>query len=374
MKYNCVVGRRRKHKKNYPQHLHCKSGRYYYVVRLNGKYRWFNLQTSDEQEALRRWAEIESALRQEVGFNVSRIEQQSKDRISFASFAERYLKEITPSKAKKSQSNEKRMMHHVIEQFGNSYVHKITRQDIIRWHDDMRNIPYEANRRLALLRHMLQKALDWGYLTVNPADRIKKHKEKKHKLKLTTHILFNEIYPASEPMLKRAIMLAFHLAQHENEIKNLQWKDFNFDNKTVSFTRRKTDETILIDYSENAALVAFLEHIRANRKELSPYIICHASKQGWKPYSSFKTMWHRALDKAKLYEVDSNGKKHFLYKFKELRHLANTCMKENGITADKRKAVTGHVSIAANEIYTHKTANDTRDAVSVLSKYKPDRF
>lgn len=184
MAYNPTMGKHRKHNKNYPLHLHFKAGKFYFVVRLNGKNKWFPLKTSDESEALKRWAEIESALRQKFGFNASQIEAQTKDKITLADLAERYLNEISITKARKSQLNEKRMIKIIIKQFGNVYVHKLTRQELIRWHDSMRSIPYEANRRLALLRHMLQKALDWGYLTVNPADKIKKYKEKRHKLHL----------------------------------------------------------------------------------------------------------------------------------------------------------------------------------------------
>lgn len=167
-------------------------------------------------------------------------------------------------------------------------------------------------------------------------------------------------------MLKRAIMLAFHLVQHENEIKKLQWKDFDFQKKEVRFIRQKTNEDIVINFSQNHALNMFLDHIRSTRKELSPYVICYASKKGWQPYSSFKTLWHKALKNA--------GYEKGQFKFKEIRHLSNTCMKDAGITADKRKAMTGHSSIATNEIYTHKTATDTMDASRALGRYCPENF
>ncbi len=62
------------------------------------------------------------------------------------------------------------------------------------------------------------------------------------------------------------------------------------------------------------------------------------------------------------------------YKFKEIRHLANTCMKNHNITADKRMAMTGHRSIASNEGYTHPTGSDTVDASRVLGMYLPEKF
>ncbi|OPY72520.1 MAG: Phage integrase family protein [Syntrophorhabdus sp. PtaU1.Bin050] len=211
--------------------------------------------------------------------------------------------------------------------------------------------PNEANRRLALLHHILQKAVDWGYLTTNLADRIKKFKEKRHKLKLTKEILFEKIYPVADEMLKRAIMLAFHLVQHENEIKHLKWNEFRLNTHVVEFIRQKTDEPIVINFSENPILTAYMEHVKGRRENLCPYIIHHQTEKGRKPYSSFRSMWNRALTKAGYNEGE--------FKFKEIRHLANTTMKDHSITADKRKGMTGHQSTAANEIYTHPTPTDT---------------
>ena len=62
------MGRKRKHNKNYPQHLQKKKGWFYYVISMpspgnpkSKKIKWFPLETQDEATALKRWAEVESA-------------------------------------------------------------------------------------------------------------------------------------------------------------------------------------------------------------------------------------------------------------------------------------------------------------------------
>jgi hypothetical protein len=62
------------------------------------------------------------------------------------------------------------------------------------------------------------------------------------------------------------------------------------------------------------------------------------------------------------------------FKFKEIRHLSNTLMKDADITVDKRKAMTGHKTNQANEIYTHPSGSDTIDASRALSSFRPDKF
>jgi len=362
--YNSLMGRKRETNKHLPRRLHIKKGWYYYVFR--GK--WIPLHTQEESLALKRWVQIENSLKGivENQFNPESSAEKLNS-IPFESLVNEYLSEITPNKAKKTQLNERRMAKLLLTApFANKYVNEITRQEIIRWHHEMRNIPYEANRRLTLLRHMLQYAYDVGYVASNVADEMKRYKETRHKLRLNADILFNKIYPVADPMLKRAIMLAFHLVQHEKEIKNLKWSNFDFKNHIVTFKRFKTGVEITINFSSNSALISYLERLRQDKRELSPYIICHSDRRGWKPYRSFRSMWHRALKKA--------GYKPGDFKFKEIRHLANTLLKDANIPVEKRMAMTGHRSIKANETYIHNTGKETVEASQALSMYAPKEF
>ena len=84
------------------------------------------------------------------------------------------------------------------------------------------------------------------------------------------------------------------------------------------------------------------------------------------PYNHFRSMWLKALEEA--------GYESGTFKFKEIRHLANTLMKDANISVDKRRAMTGHKTIQANEVYTHVSGTDTIEAGQALSNYKPDSF
>ena len=364
--YTKKMGRRRIHNKNYPRHLQVKDGCFYFVIHIAGKDKWIPLKTRDLGTALKRWAEVEVYYKeQNEGFDTQKAFTDRKN-ITFKALKERFMSEVVVHLSDATERNYSRMTDELVKVFGKRSIQGITRQEIIRYHDGLRATPFEANRRVGLIRLLFQKALDWGYLSVNQADGIKKFKEKKHKLRLTAPILFGKIYPNASTMLKRAIMLAFHLVQHENEIKRLQWKHFDLEQHIVSFTRRKTDEDIVINYSANSALMTFLKKLKTSRKDLSPYLISQQSKKGWMPYNHFRSMWLKALEEAG-YEIGT-------YKFKEIRHLANTLMKDANISVDKRRAMTGHKTIQANEVYTHVSGTDTIEAGQALSNYKPDSF
>lgn len=381
MRYNKSVGRRRKHNKHFPKHLIKKKGWFYYVrVTVEGHSpKWFPLKTQDEGLALQRWASLESRLNEELGFDISCVSSGNKA-IGFSVLSDKFFQDVindgndnnADSKvyAISTKQDYKRMAKELKNKFGNKPINKLSRPEIIRYHRSLKIKPYEANRRIALLRVILQFAKDEGYISINPADRIKKFKEKKHNLQLEEEILFKKIYPVANPMLKRAIMLAFHLVQHENETKGLKWTDFDMKKQRVSFLRKKTKKPIVIDYSLNPTFITFLEYLKMYRRELSPWLICHRSPKGWVPYIHFRSLWKNALDKAGY--LDKNGVPQF--KFKEIRHLANTLMKDANISADKRRAMTGHLTNQANEIYTHPTGSDTVDCGKALSRFCPEKF
>lgn len=365
------MGRPKKNNKHLPRHLHLKDGWYYYVIRLNGKDKWYALKTQNENEALQRWVTLETSVGQLKSFNPEKVFSCNA---TFKEAASLYEKDITPQKAARTIRNEKRMLRCLNKEFGDKKLAAFQADDITGWYDELKvNTPYEANRRLSLLRQVLKHAnkayrkeglkLDIPYLF----SMIEKAREKRFKLRLTIDILFLQIYPVAEHMLKRAIMLAFHFTQHENEIKKLKWTDFNLTEKKVKFIRQKTDEEIVINYSENLTLTAFLIYVQSSRRELSPYVICRpCHTKGWKPFDSFRYMWHRALKEA--------GYEKGQFKFKEIRHLSNTIMKEKNVTVEKRMAMTGHKHIATNEIYTHPTGNETIEAGRALSDFGPRAF
>lgn len=360
---NFMSGRRSKG--SLPPHLEEKKGNYYYVVKIHGKPIWYSLKTRDVSIALKKWAELEGNLIKSRNSFLPNVNINSNE-ITFSSLCERYIKEVTGYKAERTQKDEKRIIGFLIKQFGEKILSNITRQDIIRYHDSLRATPYEANHRLAVLHHIFGKAVDWGYAEINHADKIKRFKQKKHKLRLTPEILFEKIFPNAVLKLKIAIMLGFNLAQHEKEVKNIKWSNIDFNKRIIEFVRAKTDEPLLIHINE--PLYQFLCYLKSKRSSIADHLIYHYDNENKKfvPYKSFRRLWRNSLIKA--------GFKPGEYKFKELRHLANTCMKSKGITVDKRMAVTGHTDIASNEVYTHKIVEDSIDATRSLEVYRPAKF
>jgi integrase len=341
------------------RHLEFKRGRYLYrkgTAEINlGK---------DQAEALRLWAELEA---DPAKLMTARIVGVLPLRMRFRPLCDRFIAAIEGQRPENTVRTYRRAVNALCRVFGNSLVREIDRPSIIAYHRELcRDTPYEANMHIRVMSIVLQDAVDRGEIQVNPAFRIKKSEESRHELILSVEILWNKIYPAADPLLKRGIMLAWNFVQHENEVLNMQWAHFDEQNCIVRFPRQKTGKRITINYGENAAFRRFLESLKAEiaaTGESSPYLICRPinlndGSTGWKSVPSLNDNWHRAM---KIAGVKG-------YKFKEIRHLANTLLKDSGIGADQRCKLTGHSSTKTNEVYTHESGTDTIEASRVLGE------
>lgn len=337
-------------------HLYEKKGWYYHVRKVAGRMIWVALGTKDYAEALKKWAVIEGNPDAAPSFT------PKPDALTFSACIPLYLDSVKGKIAINTLKAYTRVLSELQKAFGDRLLEEITRGAIIDYHAGLAAIPYEANLRVRVLHSVLQYAVDREYIATNPAFKVKKFKERRHDLKLTAAILFNEIYPAADPMLQRAIMLAFHLGgQHEQEVKSLTWANVDTQNRVFKLKRRKTGEIMVIDYSDNETFAAYIEAQRAARTDLCPYLVYRTTDTGFAPYQTFRREWEKALDRAGLPE--------HAYQFKEIRHLANTLMNAAGIPVYERMKMTGHKSIAVNERYTHDTGGETRRAGAVLSQF-----
>lgn len=95
-------------------------------------------------------------------------------------------------------------------------------------------------KHMSLLRTMLNSACQWGFITDNPANKVKTPKGQKAKKKhlIESHLeAFFATFDQANTKHKLWIALAFALGLRREELFGLQWQDINFDQKTLSIER-----------------------------------------------------------------------------------------------------------------------------------------
>lgn len=116
-----------------------------------------------------------------AGKDPSAARQSARRRTTLEQFWERYLKDATPRwKPRTLAANTRLWKLHLSKRLGPFHLETISRQDVAKLHQALAKSPTEANRAVALLKAILNCAIDWGELeTVNPAIRVKPYPEKR---------------------------------------------------------------------------------------------------------------------------------------------------------------------------------------------------
>lgn len=153
-----------------------------------------------------------------------------------------------------------RYMHHVRAVLGNTPLHKVTTYQITQLLDSMMAQGYKPatrNRVLALIRHMLVMAVEWGYVSHNVAAKIKLLKEHNQ----SSYVLSDEHVAAIataidngavSPVIGGVVKLQAALGLRISEVLRLKKQDIDFKNRLVTITKSKNGKVRVLPLSDFA--------------------------------------------------------------------------------------------------------------------------
>lgn len=130
----------------------------------------------------------------------------------------------------KSQAKAETMFRNYLGEFHNRKMISITRADMERMHAGLRDriSLYTANRTLALVKHMYNKAIEWGYPSRhgNPAVGIKMFKEQSRERFLQPdelQRLFAALDEESNEVFKNYVLLSLFIGQRRQNMLSMRW-------------------------------------------------------------------------------------------------------------------------------------------------------
>ncbi|MBI3444638.1 MAG: integrase arm-type DNA-binding domain-containing protein [Magnetospirillum sp.] len=124
-----------------------------------------------------------------LGDDPVQARRQERTGDTMRDLAERYMIEHCEGRCKASTLAAHRWLldKFILPRFGAHKVKELASTDIGRFHQSLRDTPYNANRCLGLLRAMFNKAELWGEIAAhaNPAEPVKPFQERKRQRYLT---------------------------------------------------------------------------------------------------------------------------------------------------------------------------------------------
>ncbi|MFQ5907159.1 MAG: tyrosine-type recombinase/integrase, partial [bacterium] len=206
---------------------------------------------------------------------------QELPRVLFRDCAAEYLDYSKAHKARTSSERDALSLNWLTATFGDQYLSTITRRRIEQY---MRERIEKGtvkgatvNRELACVRHMLNKAVEWGYLNENPAKGIKMFKESPGRVRFLEPAEIDKLLKECPPYLKPIVTTALDTGLRQSEILSLRWANVNLRTRTIMVLRTKNNEPRFVPI--NQTLYAQLKRMHARSR--ADFVFC--DKNG-KPY------------------------------------------------------------------------------------------
>jgi len=288
------------------------------------------------------------------------------ERISFKEFGDIYLNEYAKIN-KRSWKTDKGYLRIMAESesFRGLFLDEITSREIEKFKAERKEgdgvSDATVNRCLAILRRLLNLAVEWGYLEKGQVPKIKLFRENNLKERILTAEEEGRLLRSCSEHLRAILVTALNSGMRLGEILNLTWSQIDFDARTILVTKTKSgkNRTLCI----NAPVFRELQRIHAENG-LSPYVFVNPRTK--KRFGSVKKAFKAACRRAGIAG----------FRFHDARHSFASRLVAKGVDVATVRDLLGHSSLRVTERYIHSAQEQKRKAVELLEdpQEKPEDF
>ncbi len=215
---------------------------------------------------------------------------------------------------------------------------------------------YAANRLLALLSKLFSCAIDWGYMTNNPAKGIKKFKEKSRDRFLQSDEmprLFKALHEEPNTVIRDYLLISLLVGARRSNVLAMRWDEINFDTAVWHIPKTKNGESLSVPLA-----TAAIEILKTRKLEqLSPWVFpSKSSKSGH--LQEPKSGWKRILQRANIENL----------RIHDLRRSLGSWQAATGANLSIIGRTLGHKNVSTTAIYARLNLDPVRESVEAATK------
>jgi integrase len=294
---------------------------------------------------------------------------QKARRITFEKFAEKYLDNAKVNKRPKSAKRNAVSIGQLMPYFKGqliSTIHSFQAEQYKRARREAGASPATVNRDVATLRNMMNRAVDWKYLRVNPLSRIKMLEEVNEKMWVLSpeeeDLLLDQC--AKSPQrggrryLRDLVEFALYSGMRLDEIFSLIKVNVHLDQNYLFVVNSKSHRSRSVPINET------LKAILLRRMEMpGEFVFTDAVGQKLKKLTG--AFWY-ATRQAGLTRLE--GGKQVGFRFHDLRHSFGSRLGMSGVDLKSIMEIMGHSTAKMAMRYQHPSADHKLEAVRSLDK------
>ncbi len=204
---------------------------------------------------------------------------------------------------------------------------------------------------MALLKHLLTKAVEKGKIEHNPAKGVKLSKENNKRTRFLSIAEYNALLEACpSATLQHIVVLALNTGMRKSELLRLQWQHVNLRQGFLEILEQKNGNYDTVPLNKTA-----LELLRSIPRRVDSEYVFPGTIPG-QPFADLKRQFAKAIRKAKLQGVC----------FHTLRHSAASHLAMNGIDLQTIGEILRHKDYSTTLRYAHLSPTHKKAAVDKL--------
>lgn len=279
--------------------------------------------------------------------------------VTFNELADEYVKNFGGQRS--FEGFKRHVVKDLREVFGDKRLSEIIYLELETYRNRRKDTPTKAgkprtdasvNRDMAILGHMLSKAVEWGMLETSPFKKGKRlmFKENNHRLRFLTDAEVEALLRACSPHLRPIVEVALLTGMRRGELFGLKWEQIR--NGFIYLTETKSGKARQIPINDRLAEV--FKEVRRGNQLKSPYVFCGPDG---KRFFEVKRSFASACRRAGLED----------FRFHDLRHTFASHLVMNGVGLKAVQELLGHADIKMTMRYAHLSQAHLKEAVAVLN-------
>lgn len=212
---------------------------------------------------------------------------------------------------------------------------------------------YAANRLLALLHTMFNRAIDWGWESANPAHGIKKFKEKSRARFIQTDEMpkfFAALSEETSIIVRDYILLSLLTGARRSNVLAMRWDEVNFTRTTWTIPMTKNGESHTIPIVP--AAIELLKTRQKNNTTNNPWVFPGTGTSGH--LIETKKPWKRILAKAGIKDL----------RIHDLRRSLGSWQAATGANLSIIGKTLAHKNVSTTAIYARLNIDPIRESMN----------
>ena len=284
---------------------------------------------------------------------------QSAVGITMQEFVDEFYAPFAQKQRKSWRDVENRLNKRVLPVFGSIPLRQIVKPQIVRFHLELQEVSgTTANRYLALISSIMNKAVEWGHLENNPARGIRKAKESGARTRVLSPDelgRFSKVLQAQiDQPQARAIFLLIVLGLRKMEVLSMRWEHVNLEQRILHLPDTKSGKPR--DVVLNSSAVELLQVMFKKRTRKQQWVFSSNSKQGH--LLEVRRTFSALLAEAKIENL----------RLHDLRRTFASNLVNAGVSVYEVRDLLGHSDVKTTQIYAHLATQKLQGASEVSAQ------